>query len=52
MADVRLAVGRRRTVIEGIVRLALPLLLRLFEDVLLFPKIQNLFLTGDEVQIR
>ena len=52
MADVRLAVGRRRTVIEGIVRLALPLLLRLFEDVLLFPKIQNLFLAGDEVQIR
>ena len=51
MADVRLAVGCRRAVIEHIDRAILAGLNALFEDPVVFPELFDLFFLLDEVAV-
>ena len=52
MPDVRLAVGRRGAVVKGKFLSALALFDALFKDALLFPELDDFFLSADEIHRR
>ncbi|MPN60001.1 hypothetical protein SDC9_207724 [bioreactor metagenome] len=51
MADMRLAVGGRRTVVKSVRLMALVFFNRFFKDLVFLPERKDLLLPRDEVQV-